>query len=428
MDLKPWQKTGAAWLARRRCALLADEMRVGKTATAVEAAALVGALRVLVLCPPVAVRTWELAFSPRSTVVTRTGTQLRNARSKPGPLVLTTSYGLIPPGEAEPWDLVILDEAHYLRNRTAKRTKAVYGKDGAVRRAARVWALTGTPMVNNASELWPMLRVFGVYAEPYEKFVREFCTGYLGPYGYVITGNKNSEKLRQLLAPVMLRRTLADVAPEVPAITYVAVPVDGAGFVAPPPDIRLVEAALAQDDPAQALELVAPSVATLRRFVGQFKAIPAADMLREELQAGTHKVVVFAIHVDVVATLAAQLEAFKPVVYSGNTSKSLRDAAVHRFQSDPSCRVFIGNIISAGTAIDLSVANEVVFVESDWVPGNNAQAAMRVQNFNKRTPVMARLLSAGGTLDERVQEVLARKTEDFTRLFGDNCGSKAAYV
>lgn len=417
---KPHQLSGAAWLSKRRHALLADEMRVGKTLTALHAAKLVGARRILIVCPAVARRVWAVAVSDvfgRPATVVTSGGELLGIQKQFGSCIVVTSYGLVPDIESAPWDLVIMDESHFLRSGVARRTKQVYGRGGLVHRSWYVWALSGTPAVNHVAELWPMLRAFGVYAGAYETFVREFCISFLGPYGLVITGSKNQEKLRELMAPVMLRRTLAEVAPDLAPIEYSDYPLDGAALALPPIEVARAAAALNAADPTGALADAEPALATLRRLVGLSKAPLAVELLRDELEAGTHKVVVFAVHREVVGLLAEGLSHFDPVTVNGASSPTTRDYAVRKFQTDPGCRICIGNIQAAGTAIDLSVASECVFVESSWTPSDNAQAAARLQNMARTGTVTARFLSAGGTIDERIQRVVARKAADLALLF-----------
>jgi SNF2 family DNA or RNA helicase len=82
-------------------------------------------------------------------------------------------------------------------------------------------------------------------------------------------------------------------------------------------------------------------------------------------------------------------------------------------------RVFIGQIQAAGVAIDLSMSHEVAFLEASWVPGENAQAAMRVHHLKQTHPVNIRFFSLADSVDERVQAILRRKTRDLTALFDE---------
>ena len=108
----------------------------------------------------------------------------------------------------------------------------------------------------------------------------------------------------------------------------------------------------------------------------------------------------FAHHADVIAALARHLGEYSPAVLTGATTSREREDAVDKFLKDPRCRVFIGNIQAAGTAITLvgpkCKCSDVVFVESSWTPMDNAQAACRVHRIGQKDGVVARMLSAAG--------------------------------
>ena len=414
MKLKPHQISGAAWLARRRHALLADEMRVGKTLTALEAAKHTNAKHILVVCPAVARFNWarniedHLGIKPQIALC-RTDCAKQN--------IVVTSYDLAAQMATEFWDLVILDEVHYLRRCEAGRTKTLLGKGGLVHRAARTWLLSGTPAVNHYGELWQMLRVFGLYPHGYETFVREFCEGYYGAYGFQITGSKNHEKLREIMAGFMLRRKFADIAPELPPIELsdytIELPREANGLDSP--ELR---AALASREPMAAIEALAPALASLRRLIGLAKVPQVIDMVRDEVDGNTDKIVLFTYHRDVLDGLKRGLAGLNPVSIAGGDSPTNKDAAERRFREDPSCRLFIGQIIAAGTNIDLSAASQALVVESSWVPGENAQALMRLQNMNQTRKVTARFIGMVDSVDQQVQRVIRRKTRDLSNLFG----------
>lgn len=412
--LKPWQETGAAWLATRRHALLADEMRVGKTLAALEAVRLVTAERVLIVCPAVARFNW--ARNIHEHLGRDAQIRLRRSDAPIGPVCIT-SYDLAAQCATETWDLAILDESHYLRRCEAGRTKTLLGKGGLIHRAARTWFLSGTPAVNHYGELWQMLYVCGLYAGGYEEFLREFCIVFQGPYGTQIRGSKNHEKLKALMADFMLRRKFAEIAPELP-------PIELSGYTiempreAGPLDSPELRAALNSADPMAALEAQAPAVATLRRQIGLAKVNRVAELVRDELDENDDKLVLFTYHRDVLYGLKRALMGFSPVSVAGGDSPLRREHAVQTFKNDARCRVFIGQIIAAGTAIDLSAASNALFVESSWVPGENAQAAMRLQNIHQDRKVTARFVGMADSLDEQIQRAVRRKTRELSNLFG----------
>jgi SWI/SNF-related matrix-associated actin-dependent regulator of chromatin subfamily A-like protein 1 len=173
-------------------------------------------------------------------------------------------------------------------------------------------------------------------------------------------------------------------------------------------------------DGMKALEALASSVSTLRRYVGLQKVEPVAELVASELKSKAYeKVVIFAIHRDVIEGLRIKLSKFKPVTLYGGTVPESRQRNIDKFMNNPKTQVFIGNIIACGTAITLTSAHQVIFLEQDWVPGNNAQAAMRCHRIGQQHPVAVRFIGLADSLDEKISRVLKRKTEDLTEIFDD---------
>jgi SNF2 family DNA or RNA helicase len=127
--------------------------------------------------------------------------------------------------------------------------------------------------------------------------------------------------------------------------------------------------------------------------------------------------VIFAIHRDVIENMRVGLRQFGAVCLYGGTDPEKRQKNIDRFQNNPKCRVFIGNIHAAGTAITLTAAHHVTFIEQDWVPGNNAQAVMRCHRIGQENPVSVRFIVLDGTLDAKIGYILKRKTADLTHIF-----------
>jgi SWI/SNF-related matrix-associated actin-dependent regulator 1 of chromatin subfamily A len=461
--LLPYQEEGARWLASRKFALLGDQMRLGKTPQSIRAADLIDAKPILVLCPAVARMNWDREFKKFSTRTLSIGVLLngKTATKESGKDAVVCSYDLIQNAgvrrtlSQRNWQLIILDESHYLKSPEAKRTTSVLGKSGLCTNAARVWALSGTPAPNNASELWVMLRVFGVYAGSYDQFVREFCTGFNGPYGFQITGAKNADKLREMLKPIMLRRTRKEVSSEYTEPRYSDVVVEPSELhiadleSAFPQNINVpngwknfktemtaleaeLDAAIVNpDDSESVLRLLSsqiPHVASLRRYIGLLKVPAVVELVKQELDAGLQKIVIFAIHKQVVENLRVGLKEYDAVTLYGGTDPAKRDRNIKRFQENPKCRVFIGNIAACGIAIDLSAASDVLFVEADWVPMNNSQAAARVDNLKQTNTICVRFVGLAGSIDEHVQRTLQRKTNELSKIFDVRGGANLAPI
>lgn len=459
--LFPFQEFGAQWLASKTHAFLADEMRVGKTPQAIRACDLVGAERILVLCPAIARMNWCREFSKFSLAVrvclpilTTSDMQTWDPRSMN---TCICSYDLASTSRMSrwltsiQWSVIILDEAHYLKNGDTKRTRLAYEVLGP--KAQRIYALSGTPAPNHSGELYPVLLRFGAPVGSYEAFTTQFCVeetfNVKTKFGWIpktkIVGSKNIPQLKALIAPFFLRRRLKDVAKDLPPMLFSDVVVE-----ATEPDIHVwfpnvtlkidtkaeVMAGIAKEEQAlqsildltgkggdgsDALAALQNAKTTTSRRWTVLKKIPAiCEMITEELLSNAYaKIVIFAWHRDAIKYLHLKLKQFNPQVVYGGTPALQRDRCVHKFKTYGQVRVFIGNIQAAGVAIDLSCAQEVAFVEASWVPGENAQAAMRVHHLKQTAPVRVRFFSLAGSVDERIQDILRRKTRDLTALFDE---------
>jgi SWI/SNF-related matrix-associated actin-dependent regulator 1 of chromatin subfamily A len=448
--LFPYQVIGANWLAKKKVALLADEMGLGKSAQAISACDEVKSQKVLVVCPAVAKVNWLREFH-------KFGKQSRNFQIVHGystpidPFISTIiSYDSLVSGIfglGHHYDTLIIDEVHLLKSLDAKRTKVVFGKDGIVRRAKRVWALSATPAPNDVSELWVILYTFGATKLNYFDFINHYCEVEMGNYGPKILGNKkeNLEELKKILGGVMLRRKKEEVMKELPPISYSDVVVEPGevdieltkDFIqyAFPEDRRdVLQEQLNKDyeDVSNIierfgergdktiimLEAMAKSVSTLRRYNGLQKLAPVIELIKQELKSKAYdKLVIFAVHRDVIEGLRQGLMEFNPVTLYGGTPAEQRQRNIDRFQKVKKTKIFIGNIQAAGTAITLTAAHQVIFVEQDWVPANNAQAAMRCHRIGQTKPVFVRFIGIANSIDNQIASILRRKTKQLTELF-----------
>jgi SWI/SNF-related matrix-associated actin-dependent regulator 1 of chromatin subfamily A len=440
VKLYPYQEIGVDWLSERRFALLADEMGLGKSAQTIRAADNILADRVLVVCPAVARENWLREFEKFSMLhrqfVVRDSPLKMPQRGKS----FICSYdGAVSMNKGNWWkggfDLIILDEAHYLKNPQAERTQQILGKDGIAHKSGRTWATTGTPMPNNPAELWVLLRTFGVIDYGYDSFVDKWCQtidGYKGHSRIVGARVGTQDILRKVLAPIMLRRTVEQVMPQLPTISFNDLVIEP-GNVEIPPD-RLKEkleqeewlAKMLLDENSQItpakmrlLEVLANSVSTLRWYCGMQKVQPVADMVNDELANNEYKkIVIFGVHTAVLHGLYKLLLRWKPAFIVGSTTPIARERDIERFQEEDSCRAFICNIQAAGIAVNLTAANQVLFVESEWSPGPNQQAVRRCRRIGSKLPVFARFVGIANSIDEKIAKVNARKTRDIDAIIG----------
>jgi len=418
--LRPYQEVGRDWLLSRLRAGLADEAGIGKTVQACAALERT-AKTAVVVCPASVVPVWESHLREWAPSVRTKVMSYDRARRR----ALTETV-----------DVLILDEAHYLKNPASRRTRAIYGPGcsgaGMMRRAERVWLLTATPAPNHPGEYWPHFRaLLPPYSVPtkYHDFLTRYCHVRSTPYGLAPVGIRaqHAQELMRLINSLFLRRRLEDVALDLPNWSWeplrLAIPDVGdlrklaAENGRAAELLRVLESVESVDDVLPALEQAAPALSTLRRMTGVLKAPAVVEWAHNYLLTG-RKLVVYAVHHDVLNTLHSQLAAYSPVQVIGSSSAAQRRAAVDAFQTDPNCRVFLGQVQAAGTGITLTAASTVLFAELPWTPGDVWQAAKRVHRIGQQHPVQVVLASVADSIDDAVARVLLRKERMMEALQG----------
>ncbi len=404
---------------------------MGKTPAAIVAARLSGAESIVVLTRAIVrrqwleeVRTWYPDLNHKNLIIDsyERVSQRRDLRANI---------------EALNPDVLILDECHRLKNSQAQRTKVVYGhgfRGGLVDYAESVWGLSGTIMPNHIGELWTHLKaLFPEYLPPAVKDEDAYLDRYAktrtikihNRYIHKVSGSNPAHipEMRAILKKVMLRRTWAEIAPDLPPLVVSPVIVERtAADIAP----------LAALEQQHAAELVAYGKAILAGHVmdrpskpfsafmhaaGRAKVAPACELIGEELEENQYpKVIVFAYHLDVLDALLAGLGKHGAVLVNGATSAKNRATSLSVFQNDPSVRVFIGQIDVCSEALDLSAAEDVVFVEQSWIPDTNYQAAMRAQNSMHPRPINVRMLGLADSVDADQARAIAGKTREKAAL------------
>ncbi|WP_395175548.1 DEAD/DEAH box helicase [Roseibium alexandrii] len=422
--MKPfaYQKRGIQFLARNRRALLADEPGLGKTFQAIRACDAAFAEDVLIVCPASVIGTWKAEIA-------KFATRTWNFHVTSYEMACGKEYDKL---MSQRWDTIILDEAHYLKTLTSKRTKKIYGfstKDGyrrgigLVDRAFAVWLLTGTPMPNDPSELFPHLRALAeerIHSPRTGKvwsmhqFINAYCVTKNNGFGDRIVGAKNADKLHRKLNGFMLRRYKRDVLKDLPPLRFGEIQVDGDLSGLPAEEVQKVKAAL-EAGGFQALKEIAGHVGVLRRLTGLAKIGSTIKWLQDWLANSTGKIVVFAYHRDVIAALHEQFGDIA-VGISGSTSQADREDARERFQTDPSVRMFIGQITAASTGITLTAASDLLFVESSWVPAEIEQAAQRIHRIGQKDSCLVRFAMIPNSIDEDIQRAVARKVGMIERV------------
>lgn len=429
-DAFRYQQDGAEWLAPRANACLFDGMGVGKTAQAIWGADIAGHKRILVLCPGIARVNWQREFEQWQTVP-RTLGLITDRKSVPDTDVVISSYSTIMSRSvlekllSHRWQKLICDESHYLKNPNALRTQIVFGGDCQARKGLAAnsdgtWLLTGTPFPNGPHEAWTFSRALFPQTtkglENYLDWETEFCVTQPGTWGNRIMAARNVIDFTQRLKPHILRRLLDVVQPDLPPARF--------GHVAVSPDklpegsseeidtvIRAAQTkqGLASDFDAQAW-VDSAQMSSLRRWTGVAKAPAVAEFLREDIANGLQKLVVFAVHHEVIDILKNGLPG--AAIITGHTPEKKRQGIIDAFQgrvAGVNLAVLICNIDIASTALTLTASADVAFAETTWVPKDVLQGVHRCRRLGQKRSVLARVFSLRGSLDEVMGSVLVRK-------------------
>lgn len=427
LELFPFQVEGANFLAARRHAFLGDKMGLGKTPQAIVGAEAAGARKIAVACPAIARINWQREIDRWSIYGLQAKIQSFDMLGMHKPL-------------REEWaefkpDVLVIDEAHYLKTPDTARTKALYGPhtrgDGLIQHAGACWRLSGTLAPNYAVEVYTHLRASFPQLLPgdgsYVDFLRKYALWEIDlRRGYKIMGTKNLGELRELLAPHLLRRLPEQVLPDMPEVMLGELPIPQDAAAGALRELRELEA-LAEvqellskmddtEDPAD----VEPHIARYRRVCGLAKVPALVETIDEELTSGQYeKIVVFAQHREVIAGLVAGLNRHNPVKVWGGDSDKVRQQAVDVFQNKPQCRVFVGQLQAASTVITLTSASEILFAEQSWVPGDNEQAIYRLRRIGQKSRINARVSFLADSLDEAINRSVSRKVAGLLQLYGE---------
>lgn len=424
MRLFDYQREGAAFLAARRRAILADKMGLGKTIQAIEACNILAAGRVLVVCPAIARINWRREFDTWGFYDPDLRVFSYEALSRDKKLRRQLA-------EWRP-DVFIIDEAHYLKNRESGRTKAIYGQwsagDSELIKASRyVWALSGTIAPNNVAELYTHMKALAPSALPGNGSFGDFLKTYThfrpGTHGIQVMGSKSLPELRAALAPHWLRRRPEQVLKDLPEVLVGRVPLPGAEAAAAlraeidrlgeTPEVQELLSRLDAGAPVPESD---PHIAAFRRVCGIAKAPLVAGLVAEKLQT-VDKIVVFAYHRDVIAMLAGALASHGAVVVQGGDGEARRQGAIDSFQRDPTVRVFIGQITACSTAVTLTAASHAVFAESSWVPSDDEQAIYRLRRIGQKRQVVVQYAHLDESIDEAITRTVERKVRALNPLY-----------
>ena len=325
---------------------------------------------------------------------------------------------------ANHYDLLVLDEAHYLKTADGRPHAIIYlarrtEARRLSRRAEHVLALTGTPIPNRPREAYGLAhalcheaidfmseRAFNERFNP--RAPRRADSGRVA--GTREAQGRYYELQARMRANYMTRHLYRDAFPQLRPPLFDLVYADDTV-----PVRQALEAERLLDiDPETftgADGKIDGAVSTARKLMGIALAPQVARYVQMLHDGGADKIVLFGWHIEAMDILQKALDKIGVVRVDGRTTETAKAKAVVAFQTDPRVGVILGNVLSLGTGTDglQHVSRHVVIAEPDWVTGNNVQMVSRLDRSGQTGQVQADFFVARGSLAERVLAVALRK-------------------
>jgi len=426
-ELMPFQIAGVHYAKDRANCLVGDAPGLGKTIQAVALANLRGCKRVLVVCPANVRPQWARQIKIWSTLPKVVVYPVFKSSDGVHPTAnyVITSFEVARDGlwdtlRSYNWDLLVIDEGHYLKTPDAARTRALFGASrqskcryagtgGISERAEQIVALTGTPLPNRPRECYTLANAldpssvdwmnFNSFKDRFNPGGRDMDSG--ATWEYTARLPELNARLR---CNFMVRRLKEDVLKDLPAKRYEIVPVELTGKIA----MALHAEKMLDFDEEEMLRRsggkIDGAISTVRRQMGEAMAPAVLEHLLTLLDGGVDKLVVFAHHHSVLAVLQGGLSKHGVLRVDGSTSAREKNQAVEKFKFDPRLKVFLGQMQSIATGTDglQDVASHCVFAEQSWIFGENEQAVDRLHRMGQKGSVLAQLMVAPGSISERI--------------------------
>ena len=400
-SLFPYQQEGVAWLASRNKALLADEMGLGKTYQILYTLKIKNAYPAVIITPASLKLNWEReikkwigkdcqVISGRKEVAITSDIIVINYD------ILGAHLGTL---KAIKPAAVVIEECHYIKSKTAQRTKAVVELCKGVN---CIYGISGTPIVNRPIEFHSILSLideekFGNFWA----FAKRYCNATQNRFGWDFSGSSNTEELHERLTKsIMIRRKKADVLKDLPEKTLSVVPMGNK-------QSREYKRFVKDMREAENQNHLFATINKAMQAVSKMKMKEVKEWIADFLESG-QKLVVFAKHHFVIDELMNEFNSVA-VKLDGRDSQEAKQKSVDRFQNDESVKLFVSNIKAGGVGITLTASSNVAFVELPWTPAELSQAIDRCHRIGQKDAVNAWLLIAENTIEEDVASLLDEK-------------------
>ncbi|MDO4537637.1 MAG: SNF2-related protein, partial [Coriobacteriales bacterium] len=395
--LRRYQEFGVKYALHQQRVLLGDEMGLGKTVQAIATMVSLrntGETHFMVVCPASVLVNWCREVADKSDLsVTRIhgdgASRAMQAWSEQGGVAVTTyeTTSRVQKPEEASLGLLIVDEAHYIKNPEARRSKSVRN---LCRQAERVLFMTGTALENKVDE---MVQLLGVLRPAVAERASEMASLASAP------------AFRDAIAPVYYRRRREDVLAEMPGLMETKEWCDLSGSE----EREAYENAVLSRNFMQARR-VSWNVDNIQAMSSKAKRLLE---IVEDAEDDGRKVIVFSYFRDTLAAIRAILgdKASEPI--NGSVTPAKRQEILDEFNQAPAGSVLVAQIQSGGTGLNIQAASVVVICEPQLKPSVENQAVARAYRMGQTRNVLVYRLLCEDTIDERITDILAEKQRAF---------------
>ena len=423
------QKVAIEKLLANNKFILADDMGLGKTTAAVIASMESGAKKVLIVCPASLKINWDREiknYTDRRVLIVegrKWGSTfdyyiinydiLKNYHTTEKSED-SDDYKLL---VNEKFDLAIVDEAHYVSNATANRTRLL---NDVLETIPRVWLLTGTPMTSRPINYFNLLKIVdSPLTLNWQSYVRRYCKGYQFTVGnrkvWNTSGASNLDELRERTKSYVLRRMKTDILdlPE-KIVTPVFVELTSKMY-----DEELEEFTRISNDKKdnETISVTLNRLMKIRQLIAYEKIPYTCEIIDKCLDQGK-KVIVFT---NFTMSLDMLHEKYKKnsVILNGSMSKEKKQESVDRFQNEDKIKIFISNIVAGGVGITLTAGEVVIMNDLSFVPAHHSQAEDRAYRYGQQNSVLVYYPVFENTVEKIIYNILQKKKGIIDQVMGD---------
>ena len=405
--------------------ILADDMGLGKTTSTIIAALETGAKKILIICPASLKINWQREienYTDRSIHI------VDGKKWEPSDFmiinydILKNFHDLKKVKESVilnyGFDLVVVDEAHFIQNKQAQRTKIA---NDICKKVGRVWLLTGTPMTSRPINYYNLLDlVDSPVAYNWMAYAIRYCEGYQFSVGnrkvWNLNGAANLEELRDRTKSHVLRRLKEDI-------------LDLPDKIITPVFLRLkskqYEALMGEyfdwyekSEESSSLTVQFSKLMKVRQIIAEEKIENTIEVAENIIEQGK-KVIIFTNFTDTLNRIKSHFGK-SAVSLDGKMSKPNRQNSVDEFQENDKIKVFVGNLKAAGVGITLTSAEAVIMNDLSFVPSDHAQAEDRAYRYGQNSNVSVFYPIFENSIEGAIYDILSKKKNIFETVMGDN--------